>query len=124
MLIFERRAAFGVQGENNVLRIYKIGLTTTVLTMGLAGMGLITAFAQKDSVPVNQDRVALGASDVKQLVELMDTDKSGKVSKAEYMAFFSAEFDRLDKDKSGELDVKELEKSMMRPAAKVRVSSK
>jgi len=124
VLIFERRAAFGVQGENNVLRIYKIGLTTTVLTMGLAGMGLITAFAQKDSVPVNQDRVALGASDVKQLVELMDTDKSGKVSKAEYMAFFSAEFDRLDKDKSGELDVKELEKSMMRPAAKVRVSSK
>lgn len=107
-----------------MLRIYKIGLTTTVLTMGLAGMGLITAFAQKDSVPVNQDRVALGASDVKQLVELMDTDKSGKVSKAEYMAFFSAEFDRLDKDKSGELDVKELEKSMMRPAAKVRVSSK
>jgi len=96
-----------------VLRTCKIALTTTVLTIGLAGMSLMTAFAQKESVPVNQNRVALGSDEVKQLVELMDTDKSGKVSKAEYMAFFSAEFDRMDKDKSGELDVKELEKSQL-----------
>jgi hypothetical protein len=108
--------------KNNVLRTYKIGLTTTVLAVALAGIGFRTAFAQKESVPINQNRVALGADEVKQLVELMDTDKSGKVSKAEYMAFFSAEFDRLDKDKSGELDVKELEKSMMRPAARANFS--
>jgi Ca2+-binding EF-hand superfamily protein len=38
----------------------------------------------------------------------MDTDKSGKISKAEFMAFMEAEFNRLDKDKSGELDPKEL----------------
>ena len=107
-----------------MLRTCKIALTTTVLTIGLAGMSLMTAFAQKEIVPVNQNRVALGSDEVKQLVELMDTDKSGKVSKAEYMAFFSAEFDRLDKDKSGELDVKELEKSLMRPAARAKASSK
>jgi Ca2+-binding EF-hand superfamily protein len=105
-----------------VLKTYRIALTTTVLATGLAGVSLMTAFAQKESVPVNQDRVALGTDEVKQLVELMDADKSGKVSKAEYMAFFSAEFDRLDKDHSGELDVKELEKSLMRPAARVKVS--
>jgi Ca2+-binding EF-hand superfamily protein len=38
----------------------------------------------------------------------MDTDKRGKVSKAEFMAFMEAEFDRLDKDKSGEVDLREL----------------
>jgi hypothetical protein len=105
-----------------VFKTYRIGLTTTVLAVGLAGMGLMTAFAQKDSVPVSQDKVALGADEVKQLIQLMDTDKSGKVSKAEFMAFFSAEFDRLDKDKSGELDAKELEKSLLRPAGRVKVS--
>jgi Ca2+-binding EF-hand superfamily protein len=38
----------------------------------------------------------------------MDTDKNGKISKAEFIKFMEAEFDRLDKDKSGELDAKEL----------------
>jgi Ca2+-binding EF-hand superfamily protein len=45
---------------------------------------------------------------VVQLLKLMDTDQNGKVSKAEYMTFMAAEFDRLDADKSGELDVNEL----------------
>jgi Ca2+-binding EF-hand superfamily protein len=43
----------------------------------------------------------------------MDADKNGKISRAEFMAFMAAEFDRLDVDKSGELDVKELEKSQL-----------
>ncbi len=38
----------------------------------------------------------------------MDTDKSGKISKREWMRFREAELDRLDMDKTGELDVKEL----------------
>jgi Ca2+-binding EF-hand superfamily protein len=44
----------------------------------------------------------------------MDTDKNGKISRQEYMSFMSAEFDRLDKDKSGELDVRELAQSQFR----------
>ena len=120
--LFGCHAAFESKGENNVLKTYRSGLSAAVLAAGLAGLTLMSAFAQKDNVPVNQDRVALGADEVKQLVELMDKDKSGKVSKAEFMAFFAAEFDRLDKDHSGELDVKELEKSLMRPAARVKVS--
>lgn len=95
-------------------------MTTAVLAAGLTGMSLMTAFAQKTDVPASQDRVALGTDEVKQLIQLMDTDKSGKVSKAEFMAFFSAEFDRLDKDHSGELDARELEKSLLRPAAHVK----
>lgn len=77
-----------------------------------------TAVAQKDSsdrgVNKKERVIALGQDDVKQLVLLMDTDKNGKISKQEFMNFMSAEFDRLDTDKSGELDVKELAKSQVR----------
>lgn len=69
------------------------------------------AAAQKASVPKPQDKLALGEEDVKQLLLLMDTDKYGKVSRQEYMKFMEAEFNRLDKDKTGELDVKTLTQS-------------
>ncbi len=44
----------------------------------------------------------------------MDTDKNGKISKAEWMKFMEQEFDRLDTNHNGELDVKELTQSRMR----------
>ena len=69
------------------------------------------AEAQKASVPKAQDKLALGESEVRQLLVLMDTDKNGRVSREQYMKFMEAEFERLDKDKKGELDVKELSKS-------------
>ena len=71
------------------------------------------AIAQK-APPRPQDKVAIGENEVKQLLLLMDTDKSGKISKKEYMDFMEKEFDRLDKDKSGELDPKELTQSHLR----------
>jgi len=71
------------------------------------------AIAQK-TPPKPQDKVGMGEADVTELLLLMDTDKSGKVSKQEFMKFMEAEFNRLDKDKSGELDVKEL-LQMQRP---------
>ena len=43
----------------------------------------------------------------------MDTDKDGKISRKEFMNFMAAEFDRLDTDKNGELDPKELAKSQI-----------
>ena len=43
----------------------------------------------------------------------MDTDQNGKISHAEYMAFMEAEFQRLDINHDGELDLKELEKSQL-----------
>src|SRR5271169_4661233 len=67
-----------------------------------------TAVAQKAATPKPQDKLALGEAEVKQLLLLMDTDKSGKISKQEWMKFMEAEFDRLDKDKKGELDRNEL----------------
>jgi Ca2+-binding EF-hand superfamily protein len=43
-----------------------------------------------------------------QLLPLMDKDKSGKVSRPEFMSFMGQEFDRLDTNHDGMLDVDEL----------------
>jgi Ca2+-binding EF-hand superfamily protein len=54
---------------------------------------------------------ALAASadkEVRTLIQMMDKDKNGTVSKEEFMQFMSAEFDRLDVDKSGTLEHREL----------------
>ncbi len=89
-----------------------------IAAVGVFGTILSPAIAQKveRSVPKQQRTQALGEDEVKQLLLLMDTDKSGKISKQEFMRFMEAEFDRLDKDKSGELDVKELAQSQIRPS--------
>jgi hypothetical protein len=92
-------------------RILTAVLATATMFFGGAIVG--TAIAQK-ATPKAQDRAVLGEDEVKQLLLLMDTDKSGKISRQEFMAFMQAEFDRLDKDKSGELDVKELAQSQLR----------
>lgn len=73
--------------------------------------------AQKATTP-KPNKPNLTSEKVKELLLLMDTDKNGKISKGEWMKYMSAEFDRLDKDKSGELDPKELMESRVsvRPA--------
>ena len=84
-------------------------LAVVVATLAMLG----TSVAQK-AVPKPQDKLALVEPEVKQLLLVMDTDKNGKISKQEWMRFMEAEFDRLDKDKSGDLDVKELTQSKLR----------
>lgn len=85
-----------------------------ILTAGISLATFTAAFAQRASTPKPQDKYRLGEADVKQLLLLMDTNKNGKISKQEYMSFMEAEFDRLDKDKSGELDPAELSHSQLR----------
>jgi Ca2+-binding EF-hand superfamily protein len=51
---------------------------------------------------------AVGQSDVRQLTRLMDRDKNGAVSKDEFLQYMSRTFDRLDVNKSGQLEPKEL----------------
>jgi EF hand domain-containing protein len=79
------------------------------------------AVAQKAAVPKPPDKLALGVEEVRQLLLLMDTDKSGKISKQEWMKFIEAEFDRLDKNKNGELDVKEISQSRLRVSRPIDV---
>ncbi len=67
------------------------------------------ALKAQNPAPVPSEKVAAGQAAALKLLRLMDTDSSGKVSRAEFMAFMNAEFDRLDIDHDGELDVHELE---------------
>jgi Ca2+-binding EF-hand superfamily protein len=72
-------------------------------------------FAQnRAAAPKREDRQRLKEDEVNLLFFLMDTDKNGKISKQEWMTFMSAEFDRLDTDKSGDLDPKELAQLSLR----------
>jgi len=83
-----------------------------VLTVLVAtGALLATAAAQKASVPKTQDRLAMGEDDVRHLLLVMDSSGTGKITKQEYLKFMEAEFERLDKDKAGELDVRKLAKT-------------
>jgi hypothetical protein len=84
----------------------------------LAATGAGTALVHAGTAPSNGNFAAVeaqkeknltaGEKEAKKLLLLMDKDQSGKVSKAEFMSFMDAEFDRMDTDKSGELDVQEL----------------
>jgi len=89
-------------------RVWIIGAITAMVA---AGSMLGNAAAQKVSVPKPQDNLALGEGEVKKLLLIMEADKKGKISKQEYMKFMEAEFERLDEDKNGELDVKKLTQS-------------
>jgi hypothetical protein len=86
----------------------KVTIIAIALALLVAGGTLGTASAQKASVPKPQNKLALGEEQVKQLLLLMEADPRGKVSKQEYMKFMEAEFERLDKDNKGELDVKQV----------------
>jgi Ca2+-binding EF-hand superfamily protein len=90
----------------------KTFLLPAVLAALLCAFGAL-ALAQK-AEPKPTDKAALAENEVKQLLLLMDTDKNGKISRQEFMNFMQTEFDRLDKDKSGELDPKELAQSQLR----------
>ncbi len=94
-------------------RKHFIWVIAFIAMLTLAGTMLRTAVAQNAASEADE-KLSLGEDDVKQLLLLMDTDKNGKISKQEYMKFMEAEFDRLDKDKSGELDAKELTQSSLR----------
>jgi Ca2+-binding EF-hand superfamily protein len=89
----------------------KSAVVLVMIIIGVSGpLGAMQsiASAQQASAPNPQANVALGEREVKKLLPLMETDSDGKVSKQEFMRFMEAEFDRLDKEKEGKLDVKEL----------------
>jgi Ca2+-binding EF-hand superfamily protein len=89
----------------------KMWTAVAVAAIVASGTMLGNAAPQKASVPKPQDRLALAEEEVKKLLFIMAPDTTGKISKAEYMKFMEAEFERLDKDKSGELDARKLTQS-------------
>lgn len=93
---------------------------STMLLVILAATALFamvgtTIAAQKEATPKAQDNVAGAEPEVKKMLPLMDQDKDGKVSKQDFMNFMEAEFDRLDREKEGKLDVKKLTQPPAQP---------
>jgi hypothetical protein len=84
------------------------------LFAGGAVVGTVAAQDTDQGSPRKEKNLAIGESEAKRLLLLMDKDQNGKVSKQEFMSFMEAEFERLDKNKDGELDVKELTQSKIR----------
>jgi hypothetical protein len=94
-------------------------LVSAIAVIG-SGWAVAGAVAQeKDTLQRPPSKLALVQEQVEQLLLLMDTDKNGKISKTEWIDFMSAEFDRLDRDKSGQLNVYEIASSRMMATRRV-----
>ena len=96
-----------------LMRKNRLWIVVAIAILVAMGTILGTAAAQKASVPKPQNKLAMGEDGVKQLLPLMNTDTKGMVSKQEFMKFMEAEFERLDKSKNGELNVKELTRTSL-----------
>jgi hypothetical protein len=86
-------------------------LTIPILVVGAEGW----CRGVPSSLPIIVALAVLLTAEVKHLVPMMDTGQTQKVSKQEFLNSMPAEFDRLDKDKIGELDVKELTQLPLSP---------
>ena len=58
--------------------------------------------------PLSRRTGAAAQSDVRRLTQMMDRDANGRLSKSEFMQYMSQTFDRLDVNKSGQLEPNEL----------------
>jgi len=65
--------------------------------------------------PYRERNLALGEVHARELLRLMDADGTGKVSRQEFMAFMDAEYNRLGKNKTRELDAKDPTQSKLPP---------
>ncbi len=97
-----------------------------VAALIVAGTGMIAA---QSANPQPQDasgakkaaqekNIVAGETEAKRLLLLMDRDQSGKVSRKEFMDFMAEEFELLDTNKDGELDVKELTRTRLSAPAR------
>lgn len=96
---------------NGMKKLVTIAPLAAVMVAGI-GVGI----AQNVPDPKQkEEKLAAGEVEAKRLLLLMDRDKSGKVSRDEFMSFMASEFDLLDVNKDGELDVKELTQTRLTP---------
>jgi hypothetical protein len=68
------------------------------------------AGSSQKAVPKQPDKMAAALENVKQLLLSMEA-KNGKISKEQWMKFMEVEFDKLDAEKKGVVDQRELRQS-------------
>ena len=88
------------------MKTYKIATVSVALVIGIG----TAAFAGATTPPALEK----GTYSTVYLLQLMDKDKDGTVSRQEFMKFMSDEFDRLDVNKDRELDANELAQTHLR----------
>jgi hypothetical protein len=88
-------------------RMFLISAIAAVFTVGIA-----TGTPYQTSQTSDSDSLSPG--EVAQLLRLIDVNKTGKITKQQWMDFVATEFDRLDTKKSGVLDSAELSRSRLR----------
>lgn len=98
-------------------RKYVLILAVMVALLAIGGMvGAVAAQKSTTEAPSqHKGAIVAGQTAAKQLLLLMDTNKDGKVSKEEWMKFMSDEFDRLDTNHDGFVDVKDMEQAQIKP---------
>jgi Ca2+-binding EF-hand superfamily protein len=82
--------------------IKSVAATAAFFAVATMSAGSLAAEAKKSSVDTFSTNVYTQA-----LVDRMDANKDGKVSKAEFMKFVEAEWNALDKNKDGVLQTTE-----------------
>jgi hypothetical protein len=91
------------QEEGIVSRISKIALFSA----------LVAAAVTTSESSSARHRHGGNAGRVAAIIQQMDADHNGRVSKDEFMQYMSAEFDRIDRDRSGELTSEEISRSSL-----------
>jgi hypothetical protein len=87
--------------------------------VALVETSLVVGTMSTAALAANRQTVVTADRDVRQLVRLMDKDRNGVVSKEEFMEFMGRTFDRIDADKNGTLEPKELQQTAI-PRAVLR----
>ncbi len=92
-----------------------MGKTRKMMLTVLAVAAMAMAQSTDPDTKHKAKNLAAGEAEAKRLLLLMDRDQSGKVSRQEFMKFMEEEFQILDVNKDGELDVRELTQSRLVP---------
>jgi len=81
---------------------------TTRRLFTLAGMSALVVAPTAALAAMSRRTARTAETDVRRLLQMMDRDKNGAVSKDEFLQYMSQTFDRLDVNKSGQLERNEL----------------
>lgn len=86
----------------------KKSMTKSGKVVVLLGASLAVSSLSSEAFAVSNRTSAVARADVRQLLDLMDKDKNGVVSRDEFLQFMAETFDRLDINRSGQLEHNEL----------------